>query len=118
MIKKILGLLIIITGLYEVGFSAGNLYTDNRYSYSESRERSRYEEIYSGYSSKINLLYKRLDEKNAALTSERKKKNPDRQKIERLKNERRIVERELDNTYEDLRYELRRNKVRDYSYRD
>ena len=117
MIKKVIGILIIITGLYEVGFSGGNTYTDGKYAASDSRERGRYEEVYSGYSDKIELLYKRLDEKNTALTNERKKKSPDQPKIEKLENEKRIVKKELDSTYEDLRYDLRQNKVNNYSYK-
>ena len=117
MIKKVIGIIIIITGLYEAGFSRGTSYSDVKYTAPDSRERIRYEEVYSGYSDKIELLYKRLDEKNKALSDERNRRSPDRQKIERLENEKRIVKRELDSTYEDLRYDLRKNKVRDYSFR-
>lgn len=113
--KRIIGILILITGLYGAGFSYSNTSVAGRYGASDSWERERYEEVYSSYSSKIDLLYKRLDEKNSALSSERRKKNSDRQKIERLENEKRIIKRELDNTYEDLRYDLRRNRIRDYS---
>ena len=113
--KRIIGILILITGLYGAGFSYSNTSVAGRYGASDSWERERYEEVYSSYSRKIDLLYKRLDEKNSALSSERRKKNSDRQKIERLENEKRIIKRELDNTYEDLRYDLRRNRIRDYS---
>ena len=115
--KKVIGIIIVIRGLYEVGFSSGNLYTDGKYTASDSRERLRYEQVYSGYSDKIDLLYKRLDEKNKALSSEKNRRSPDWGKIERLENEKRIIKRELDNTYKDLRYDLRRNKINDYSYR-
>ena len=115
--KKVIGIIIVIIGLYEVGFSSGNLYTDGKYTASDSRERLRYEQVYSGYSDKIDLLYKRLDEKNKALSSEKNRRSPDWGKIERLENEKRIIKRELDNTYKDLRYDLRRNRINDYSYR-
>ena len=115
--KKVIGIIIVIIGLYEVGFSAGNSYADGKYTVSDSRERLRYEQVYSGYSDKIDPLYQRLDEKNKALSSEKNRRNPDWQKIERLENEKRIVKRELDNTYKDLRYDLRRNRINDYSYR-
>ena len=115
--KKVIGIIIVIIGLYEVGFSAGNSYADGKYTVSDSRERLRYEQVYSGYSDKIDLLYQRLDEKNKALSSEKNRRNPDWQKIERLENEKRIIKRELDNTYKDLRYDLRRNRINDYSYR-
>ena len=117
MIKKVIGIIIIITGLYEAGFSRGTSYSDVKYTASDSRERIRYEEVYSGYSDKIELLYKRLDEKNKALSSEKNRRSPDWGKIERLENEKRIIKRELDNTYKDLRYDLRRNRINDYSYR-
>ena len=115
--KKVIGIIIVIIGLYEVGFSSGNSYTDRKYTASDSRERLRYEQVYSGYSDKIDLLYKRLDEKNKALSSEKNRRSPDWGKIERLENEKRIIKRELDNTYKDLRYDLRRNRINDYSYR-
>ena len=116
--KKVIGIIIVIIGLYEAGFSTESTYTNRKYNASDSRERIRYEEVYSGYSDKIELLYKRLDEKNKALSDERNRRSPDQRKIERLENEKRIVKRELDNTYEDLRYDLRKNKIRDYSFRN
>ena len=73
--KKVIGIIIVIIGLYEVGFSSGNSYTDGKYTASDSRERLRYEQVYSGYSDKIDLLYKRLDEKNTAISDERRRKN-------------------------------------------
>ena len=115
--KKVIGIIIVIIGLYEVGFSSGTSYTDGKYTASDSRERLRYEQVYSGYSDKIDLLYKRLDEKNKALSSEKNRRSPDWGKIERLEKEKRIIKRELDNTYKDLRYDLRRNRINDYSYR-
>ena len=115
--KKVIGIIIVIIGLYEVGFSSGNSYTDGKYTASDSRERLRYEQVYSGYSDKIDLLYQRLDEKNKALSSEKNRRSPDWGKIERLENEKRIIKRELDNTYKDLRYDLRKNRINDYSYR-
>ncbi|MCP1224740.1 hypothetical protein [Sebaldella sp. S0638] len=118
MIKKIIGIIIVTIGLYEVGFSGGKLYANGKNTASETKERIRYEEVYSGYSDKIDLLYKRLDEKNTAISDERRRKNPDYKKVERLENEKRIVKRELDSTYADLRYDLRQNRVRDYSYKN
>ena len=115
--KKVIGIIIVTIGLYEVGFSGGKLYADGKNTASETKERIRYEEVYSGYSDKIDLLYKRLDEKNKALSSEKNRRSPDWGKIERLENEKRIIKRELDNTYKDLRYDLRRNRINDYSYR-
>ena len=115
--KKFIGILIVITVLLGTGFAGRTAYAEEKYKVSDSWNRNRYEEVYSGYSSKIELLYKRLDEKNEALKSERRKKNYDTKKVERLQNERRIIKNELDNTYNDLRYELRRNNIRDYSYR-
>ena len=116
-IKKVIGIIIVIIGLYEVGFSSGTSYTDGKYTASDSRERLRYEQVYSGYSDKIELLYKRLDEKNKALSDEKSRRSTDWQKVERLENEKRIIKRELDNTYKDLRYDLRKNRINDYSYR-
>ena len=116
--KRIIGILILITGLYGAGFSYSNTSVAGRYGASDSWERERYEEVYSSYSSKIDLLYKRLDEKNTAISDERRRKNPDYKKVERLENEKMIVKRELDSTYADLRYDLRQNRVRDYSYRN
>jgi hypothetical protein len=115
--KKVIGILIVITGLLGTGFAGRTAYAEEKYKVSDSWNRNKYEEVYSGYSSKIELLYKRLDEKNDALENERRKKNYDTKKVERLLNERRIIKNELDNTYKDLRYELRRNNIRDYSYR-
>ena len=115
--KKVIGIIIVTIGLYEVGFSGGKLYADGKNTASETKERIRYEEVYSGYSDKIDLLYKRLDEKNKALSSEKNRRSPDWGKIERLENEKRIIKRELDNTYKDLRYDLRKNRINDYSYR-
>ncbi len=115
--KKVIGIIIVIIGLYEVGFSGGNSYTDGKYTALDSKERFRYEQVYSGYSDKIELLYKRLDEKNKALSDEKNRRSPDWGKIERLENEKRIIKRELDNTYKDLRYDLRKNRINDYSYR-
>ena len=115
--KKVISIIIVIIGLYEVGFSGGNSYTDGKYTALDSKERFRYEQVYSGYSDKIELLYKRLDEKNKALSDEKNRRSPDWGKIERLENEKRIIKRELDNTYKDLRYDLRKNRINDYSYR-
>ena len=118
MIKKVIGIIIVIIGLYEVGFCGEKLYTDGKNTAPGSKEKIRYEEVYSDYSDKIDLLYKRLDEKNAALSDEKKKKNPDHSKIEKLENEKMIVKKELDGTYEELRYDLRKNRVSDSSYRN
>ena len=114
--------MILILGLSTFGFSRGN---NNRYDnynrgngYNKNDRASqdrRYNDIYSRYESKINLLYDRLDQKNNDLRAERRRNNPDRGKIDRLTNERNIISRELDYTYGDLRRELDRNNLTAYS---
>lgn len=98
--KIVITVLLMVTALSSIGFSSYDF--DRSYTRKEA-----YDEVYSNYNDKIDLLYTRLSQKNTDIRNEKRKRKPDWMKIERLENERSIVSRELDNTYRDLRYDLR-----------
>lgn len=99
--KKIaITVLLAVTALSSLGFSS--------YDFDRSYGRKEiYDKVYSNYSNKIDLLHTRLSQKNTDIRNEKRKKKPDWMKIERLENERSIISRELDNTYQDIRNDLR-----------
>ena len=123
--KSVLTIMVLVLGFSTFSYSRDynnnrynerNKYRENDYYKNDRNARDRkYDQIYSRYESKINLLYDRLDQKNNDLRYERRGKRTDYGKIDRLNNERNIIIRELDYTYADLRRELERNNLYGYS---
>lgn len=123
--KSILTIMILVLGFSAYSYSRDhnnnrhngkNKYKGNDYYKNDRYSRDRkYNQIYSRYESKINLLHDRLDQKNNDLRYEKRRKRLDYGKIDRLNNEKNIIKRELDYTYSDLKRELDRNNLYGYS---